>query len=144
MLLSQYIPNVSCRGPLVSQWNIWNIFCDLRFYDSYFFRIYDFLLIVSVNVSVLNCGSVEFHRNMVQYARVTYERIGLHIEAETKWPPISWRQFQMHFLQWEYINLDWHFIEVCSQVSNQQYSSTGSDNGLAPARRQAFVWTNDG
>ena len=24
-----------------------------------------------------------------------------------------------------------------------QYSSIGSDNGLAPTRRQAFIWTND-
>ena len=28
--------------------------------------------------------------------------------------------------------------------SNQQYSSIGSDNGLAPARRQAIIWSNDG
>ena len=36
------------------------------------------------------------------------------------------------------------FIEFCSQGSNYQYSSIGSDNGLAPARRQAIIWTNDG
>ena len=29
-------------------------------------------------------------------------------------------------------------------VSNDQYSSIGSDNGLAPARRQAIIWTHDG
>ena len=28
--------------------------------------------------------------------------------------------------------------------SSQQYSSTGSDNGLAPSRWQAIVWTNNG
>ena len=28
--------------------------------------------------------------------------------------------------------------------ANEQYSSTGSDNGLAPTRRQAIIWTNDG
>ena len=28
--------------------------------------------------------------------------------------------------------------------SNQQFSSIGSDNGLAPARRQAIIWNNDG
>ena len=27
--------------------------------------------------------------------------------------------------------------------SNQQYSSIGSDNGLAPSRRQAIIWNND-
>ena len=28
--------------------------------------------------------------------------------------------------------------------SNKQYSSIGSDNGLAPTRRQAIIWNNDG
>ena len=42
------------------------------------------------------------------------------------------------------INFDWYFTEVCSQGSSSQYSSIGSDNGLAPARRQAIIWTNDG
>ena len=31
-----------------------------------------------------------------------------------------------------------------SEGSNQQYSSIGSDNGLAPTRRQAIIGTNDG
>ena len=30
------------------------------------------------------------------------------------------------------------------QGSNWQYASTGSDNGLAPYRRQAIIWTNFG
>ena len=29
-------------------------------------------------------------------------------------------------------------------MSNQQYSSIVSDNGLAPSRRQAIIWSNDG
>ena len=28
--------------------------------------------------------------------------------------------------------------------SDLQYSIIGSDNGLAPTRRQAIIWTNDG
>ena len=28
--------------------------------------------------------------------------------------------------------------------SNEQYSSIGSDNGLAPTRQQAIIWANDG
>ena len=28
--------------------------------------------------------------------------------------------------------------------SNLLYSSIGLDNGLAPTRRQAIIWTNDG
>ena len=33
---------------------------------------------------------------------------------------------------------------MCSQGSNKQYSSIGSDNGSAPAKQQAITWTNDG
>ena len=29
-------------------------------------------------------------------------------------------------------------------LSNPQYSSIGLDNGLAPSRRQAIIWNNDG
>ena len=29
-------------------------------------------------------------------------------------------------------------------MSNQQYSSIGSDNGLAPAKQQTIIWINDG
>ena len=29
-----------------------------------------------------------------------------HIEAETTWPPFSRRHFQMHFLEWKYMNCD--------------------------------------
>ena len=50
----------------------------------------------------------------------------------------------MHFLEWKCLNSDWNFIEVCSLWSNWQYSSIGSDIGLAPSRRQAIIWTNVG
>ena len=35
------------------------------------------------------------------------------------------------------------FSEVCSQGSNQRHSSIGSDDGLAPSRRQAIIRAND-
>ena len=37
---------------------------------------------------------------------------------------------------------DWNFTDVCPQGSNWQSSSIGLDNGLAPNRRQAIIWTN--
>ena len=49
----------------------------------------------------------------------------------------------MHFLDWKCTNFDKDFAEICSLWSKYQYSSIGSDNGLAPARRQAIIWTND-
>ena len=33
---------------------------------------------------------------------------------------------------------------MCSLWSNWQYGSIGSDNGLAPARREAIIWSNVG
>ena len=56
----------------------------------------------------------------------------------------SRRDIQMHFLEWKSYNFDLNFMDVCFQCSHQQYSSIGSDNGLAPTRRQVIIWTNDG
>ena len=53
----------------------------------------------------------------------------------------------MHFLQWKLLNFKSNFNEihvVYSLGSNWQYDSIGSDNGLAPNRRQAIIWTNVG
>ena len=49
----------------------------------------------------------------------------------------------MRFFEWKYIDCDSNFTEVYSQGSNQQYSSIGSDNAVAPTWRQAVIWTND-
>ena len=51
--------------------------------------------------------------------------------------------FQMHFPEWKCLNFDWNFTEICSLGSNWQQSSAGSDDDLAPSRRQAIIWTND-
>ena len=50
----------------------------------------------------------------------------------------------MRFLELKCINFEYDFLEICSQLSNQQYSSIWSDNGMAPVRRQAIIWNNDG
>ena len=41
-----------------------------------------------------------------------------HIEAETRWPTFCRQHFQVHFLEWRYMNFDWYFIEYCSWESN--------------------------
>ena len=33
---------------------------------------------------------------------------------------------------------------MCLEGSNEQYPIIGSDNGLAPTRRQAIIWAKDG
>ena len=52
--------------------------------------------------------------------------------------------FSNAFLEWQYMNVGESFTEVYSLGSNLQYGSIGSDNGLAPNRRQAIIWTNVG
>ena len=42
------------------------------------------------------------------------------------------------------MNFDYDITEICSQGSNQLYASIGLDDGLAPTRHQAIIWTNDG
>ena len=42
----------------------------------------------------------------------------LHNEAETKWPPFSWRHFQMHFPDRKCLYLDEDFTVIWSQRSN--------------------------
>ena len=82
--------------------------------------------------------------NSIFNAVLSYMRKTKHIEAGTKWTPFRRRHFQVRFVEWKCLISDQNFTEVCSYRSNQQYSSTGSDNGLAPTRRQAIVWSNDG
>ena len=50
--------------------------------------------------------------------------------------------FQMHFLEWKYLNLDLNFKFV-SKGRNWSYARIGSNKGLAPNRHRAIIWTND-
>ena len=56
----------------------------------------------------------------------------------------KWWHFQTHFLEWKLLHFYSNFIAICSQASKYQYVSIGSDDGLAPNRRQAITWTNTG
>ena len=51
---------------------------------------------------------------------------------------------KIHVFIWELRYFDLNFTEICSQGSNKQYGSIGSDNGLVLNWRQAIIWTNDG
>ena len=51
------------------------------------------------------------------------------------------QHFQAHLLEWKLWYFDQSFIEICSQGFNWKYSSTGLDDGLAPVRRLANIWT---
>ena len=58
---------------------------------------------------------------------------------------IFFRQhFQTNFLEWKLSYFYSNFTEICSQGSNYHYANIGSDDGLAPNRRQAIIWNNAG
>ena len=50
--------------------------------------------------------------------------------------------FSDAFFQWKYLISFEISPELFSQGSNWQYTTIGSDNGLAPKRQQAIFWTN--
>ena len=54
------------------------------------------------------------------------------------------RHFQIQIHQWKCFDFDKNLTKMYSLGSNQQHSNIGSDNGLAPNRQQAVIWTNDG
>ena len=62
--------------------------------------------------------------------------------GRARWPPL-W-QTKVHFLELKLLNFKQNFTEIYSLGSNWQYGSIGSDNGLAPNRRQAIIWSNVG
>ena len=66
-----------------------------------------------------------------------------HTVVQAKWLPFHRQHFQMHFPEWKLFYFDSNFTEICPQSSNWQYDTIGSDNGLAPNRCQAIIWTND-
>ena len=49
--------------------------------------------------------------------------------------------FKSIFLNENYLDL--YFSEICSQQSNWQSASTGSDNGFVPNSQQVIIWAND-
>ena len=52
--------------------------------------------------------------------------------------------FQIHFLQRKVLYFDKDWTDICFQGPSQQYTSTSSDNGLVPNRRQSITWANNG
>ena len=51
--------------------------------------------------------------------------------------------YQIDFLQWELLYVDSKSTEICSLGCNWQDVSVGSDNGWAPNKGQAIIWSND-
>ena len=67
-----------------------------------------------------------------------------YIEVETKWLPFRRRYFQMLFLEWKMDELRLRFHWSLFLSAQLTHTSIGSDNGLAPTRRQAIIWTSGG
>ena len=50
--------------------------------------------------------------------------------------------FQVHFLERKVLNFKSNFTAICYLGSNWPYGSIDSNNGLAPNRWQAIIWSN--
>ena len=62
---------------------------------------------LSANIYVaVQCDMLSFHQNFLQD---TFTHWG-----QDKVVEISRSTFEMHFLEWKYMNFDWYYIEVCS------------------------------
>ena len=75
---------------------------------------------------------------------VTANFTGLTHWGWDKMSDISQTTFSNAFSRTKIYELQIMFNSSLSLRSNYQYPCTGSDNGLAPTRRQAIIWTNDG
>ena len=83
--------------------------CQFNF-DAYIIHISNWVThtkftgyLLTISYSKHTSGTFLYYRHRTQ---LLFAFTGFHIEAETKWPQISWRQLQMHFPQWKYINFD--------------------------------------
>ena len=57
---------------------------------------------------------------------------------------ISQTTFSNAFLEWKLLYSYSNFTAICSKGPKYQYAGIGSDDGLAPNRRQAIILTNTG
>ena len=65
-----------------------------------------------------------------------------NIDPRIKWQALRRKQFWFFFvLKWIYFDSN---FTIFSQWFNPHASSISSDNGLAPNRKEAVVWNNDG
>ena len=75
---------------------------------------------------------------MYEYYTSQFTATG-NIEAETRLPPFRQRYFQIHFVEWKYINYDEDSIEDFFKGPINNIPAFFLYNSLAPARRQAII-----
>ena len=83
--------------------------------------------------------------NATNIKNITSPNIGASwTETET-----NSRHFPEYICKWIFFKENiWILVKISLNVvpkgSNQQYSSLGSNKGIAPPKRQAIIWTNGG
>ena len=89
----------------------------------------------------LRCKKGHHSDCVIAYSSIP-ETMTVVISTLAKWPPFSQTTFSNAFPWMKILSYCSNFIEICSQWSNNQYTSNGLDNGLVPNRRQALIWIN--
>ena len=93
------------------QWNFnrnSNIFIEENTFENVVCKM---LLISSRPQCVNNMDGIVLNFTVQYSCDIPLERL-FNTEAETKWTPFTRRHFQMHFLEWKYVNFNWDFTEV--------------------------------
>ena len=73
----------------------------------------------------------------MQYIHYSWHFVD-NVQSNTLKPRQNGRYFADYIFKCIFLNENvWILIDIL------QYSSIGSDNGLAPTRQQAIIWTND-
>ena len=85
---------------------------------------------------------IKINNFLSELARPTLHAVIKLMPKQNAYHALCRRPFQINFLVWKLKYFDYTFAEICFQWSNQQYGSIGSDNDLAPNRRQVIIWIN--
>ena len=104
--------------------------------DSDLFLTYSFTMLFHLQYMQPQTPSVQSNAT----CRVIYKSPLTHLLLD-KMANISQTIFSNAF-SWMKFFVFWSKLSVCSQGANWKSSSIGLDNGLAPNKRQAIIWTN--
>ena len=135
----------------ISYDNLHALWCP-AYLQSCFYPLYEVRLAWSCRTSLLhNARAVSFNlfwlllfHRWYGFRSVPVINIELcKILAKPRRLPFYRKYFWINFLALKLLYLDPNLSDISSRFCKRQYASNGSDNGLAPSRRQAIIWIND-
>ena len=124
--LHKDIKNMSWKEAEIKFLMLWLNVYTHQIWRRNFFRIYHINPSGAQNIP---CGTMSsaaiileiWNKEALAFnADITVLRNDKHIEAKTKLPPFRRQHFQVNFLEWKFLHLNYNLIEICSLGSNWQ------------------------